>query len=89
MSDHVICNKEDDINEMKSDIKLLLPLLKSMERLSLSINGNGKRGYFEMTRLVYEWMMEKKKDKHDIGMLVYRTVLGIFIAFIALKLGLK
>lgn len=78
MTEH-LCNKEDTIDEIKKDLKELLKLCK----------GNGRIGFFAMCRLTYEWMIEKKKDKHDIAMYVYRFGIVIVLGYIAVQLGIK
>ena len=53
------------------------------------LNGNGKLGIVAKCQLAYDWMLQMKKDKHSMVMILYRTVLVIFLGFIAMKVGLK
>jgi len=73
------CDRKDDIIEMKSDIKSIRVLLQ----------GNGKMGVSTMAHLAYDYMIQKKNDKHDMFMVAYRIIMGIGLAYIAVKLGLK
>lgn len=77
---------EEDIKDIKNDTKNINDKLDNI--LSL-LNGNGKIGFIAKCQLSYDWMMEKKKDRHDLVMIGYRFVLITVLGFIAVKLGIK
>ena len=73
------CERVDDIKEIKD----------RLEHLRVMMQGNGKMGFITKAQLAYDYIVEKRKDKHDMTMVIYRIVMGIGLAFVAVKLGLK
>ncbi len=70
---------EQDIQEIKTDIKDILKIL----------NGNGRIGLVAKSQMCYDWMLNVKSDKNNIAMFVYRGILVLILGFIATKVGLK
>ena len=73
------CNKEDDIAEIKKDVKTVMKL----------INGNGTLGFGEMARRSFEWMTVQKSTRNGMLDWLFRSLITIMLGFIAMKVGLK
>lgn len=69
------CNKEDDIAEIKQNVKDIKKLLF----------GNGKIGIGEMARRSFEWMQAAKASKNGFLDWAFRTIILITLAWIGLK----
>lgn len=76
--DHV-CTKEDDIVEIKRDVKDIKKV----------INGNGELGLAAKTQLLYQWMERADKSKNGLLDWCFRIAISLILAYIAHEVGLK
>ena len=66
-----------DIEEIKEDVSAIKHI----------INGNGKKGMAAKVEDHEEYIGQQKKQNSDMFTTVYRTALGLGVAYICYKLG--
>lgn len=81
------------MSEVCKDHSRMVEILERVDvrtaNIEKTINGNGKMGLATKANLAYEHVINSDKTKNGRLDWLFRTVLGIFILFIAAKVGLK
>ena len=69
------CLFDDDIQEIKSDVKEVKKIL----------NGNGKAGLVAQVLSHDEHIRESKKRNWDLGTFIFRAFLAVLVTYIAIN----
>ena len=71
------------------DDSVLKIIQKDVEDIKHILNGNGERGLVAKVIDHETYIDEQKKKKDDMFTAIYRAALGIGVAYICFKLGIK